>query len=53
MYFKTKLDYDNDIAVMKLSKPVEFRTNVNEACLPSKSEEVPENAKCFLSGKLP
>lgn len=51
MYYKTQLDFDNDIAVMKLSKPVEFKRNVNQVCLPSKSEKLQENAKCYISGK--
>jgi len=49
-YGRTRLDFDNDIAVMKLSRPAQFRRNVNEACLPNKFEKVPENAKCFISG---
>ena len=50
-YGRTRLDFDNDIAVMKLLRPAQFRRNVNAACLPSKYEKVAENAKCVISGK--
>ena len=51
-YSKTNFDYDHDIAVLKLSKPATLNRAVGIACLPSKFEKIPSNAKCYVSGRF-
>lgn len=40
----------NDIAIMKLARPVKFGPWVQPACLPSAGEKVPDGATALLSG---
>ena len=41
---------DNDIAILKLEKPLEFNKNIQPACLPSDDFEPEVGSTCFVSG---
>jgi len=40
----------NDIALIKLAKPVKLNDDIAVACLPKPKEQVPADSKCFISG---
>ena len=40
----------DDIAVIKLEKPLSFNENVGPACLPKKSYDPKAGTECFISG---
>ena len=42
---------NNDIALIKLARPVKLNNDIAIACLPKPKEQVPENSKCFISGE--
>ena len=48
---RANLQFEHDIAIIKLNKPVQLSKNVGIACLPKKSEKVPSNSKCYVAGK--
>lgn len=45
-------EYNNDIALVKLSQPARLDQYVQTACLPEENEEVPVGTKCFISGNV-
>ena len=49
---KQVYQHDNDIAMIKLNKPVQLSVYSRPACLPTQGQEVPLNTECYLSGKL-
>jgi len=42
--------YINDIAIVKLEKPIKFSSTVQPACLPASGETVPDNAQGTVAG---
>jgi transmembrane serine protease 3 len=40
----------NDIAIVKLSKPIKFTNDVQPACLPNPGEQIPDNAPGTVAG---
>lgn len=42
--------FNNDIALLKLSKPAKLSQHVRTVCLPNQGEEVPVGSKCYISG---
>ncbi|XP_069750882.1 transmembrane protease serine 3-like isoform X2 [Narcine bancroftii] len=41
---------DNDIALMKLQKPLEFRDKIQPVCLPSFDQQFPDGMSCWITG---
>jgi transmembrane serine protease 3 len=41
---------ENDIAIMKLAKPIKFGNNVQPACLPEPSDNLPDDTKGLVAG---
>jgi len=48
--YNTPLRKDNDIALIKLDRPVPFSSDITPACLPRTGEQIPVGKKCFVSG---
>ena len=44
--------FNNDIALVKLSSPIQFGTYVKPVCLPKDGSYVPVGTKCFVTGKI-
>nr|XP_050028775.1 chymotrypsin-like elastase family member 2A [Dermacentor andersoni] len=42
--------YDNDIAIIKLAKPVNFTSTIRPACLPEKKEHSPTETEAYATG---
>ena len=42
---------NNDIALIKLSRPVKLSQRVNPICLPSYDSDVPTGSKCYITGQ--
>jgi hypothetical protein len=42
--------FDNDIALLKLSRPLVWGRNVSPVCLPPHDFEFPDNLKCTITG---
>ena len=40
----------NDIALLKLSRPVKLSREVNTVCLPEQGQRISPNARCFATG---
>ncbi len=43
--------YNNDIALLKMVRPVIFNTRIAPVCLPDQGVQVQEGTKCYVSGK--
>lgn len=43
--------FNNDIALLKLSRPVPFDNNIGTVCLPDKNQSPPVGSNCFITGK--
>ncbi|XP_055341082.1 chymotrypsin-like elastase family member 2A [Paramacrobiotus metropolitanus] len=43
-------NYLNDIAILRLSRPIKFRENVLPVCLPSANDDPPAGTSCFVTG---
>ena len=43
---------DNDIALMKLSRPAIFGKFVKPVCLPNHKQDVPVGTQCFITGEI-
>ncbi|XP_007894309.1 transmembrane protease serine 13 [Callorhinchus milii] len=41
---------DNDMALLKLSRPLTFTDRVQPACLPAYNQQFPENSRCWTTG---
>ena len=41
----------NDIAIIKLKKSFDLNVNVGVVCLPKANAPVPNDAKCYITGK--
>lgn len=42
---------NNDVALIKLDRPVVLNSHVNTVCLPKMGEQVSLNSTCFITGK--
>ncbi|XP_013913403.1 PREDICTED: transmembrane protease serine 11E-like [Thamnophis sirtalis] len=49
-YANNVMNHEFDIAVVQLSSPVEFTTDVHRVCLPEASYIFPENTTCAVTG---
>ena len=49
--FSKPVPYQNDVALLQLSRPAHLTAFVKTACLPGKSEDVPSGTTCFVSGE--
>ena len=43
---------NNDIALIKLDRPVLLNSHVNTICLPQRGVDVALNSKCYITGKI-
>ena len=43
---------NNDIALLKLSRPVMFNNKVQPICLPRQGEEPAVGSKCYITGNI-
>jgi len=43
--------YNNDIALIKLERPVVLNSHVNTICLPQPGVSVPLNSACYITGE--
>lgn len=48
--YSTPSQFDKDIAVLKLNRPIPFDKYVGTVCLPDKNAPVPVGTKCHISG---
>lgn len=46
----SKSRHDNDIALLKLSRPATFNKFVKPVCLPRYKEDVPVGTECYITG---
>ena len=48
-----KKDLNNDIALLKLTKPAKLDAFVRTVCLPKQEEHIAVGSTCYISGKYP
>ncbi|XP_048584837.1 chymotrypsin-like protease CTRL-1 isoform X2 [Nematostella vectensis] len=49
-HYSRDVPYDNDVALLQLSRPAFVTSFVNTVCLPAQEEKVPEDSECYISG---
>ncbi|XP_074848163.1 transmembrane protease serine 11D-like [Carettochelys insculpta] len=49
-YADNPSNHNNDIALVQLSSPVEFTSEIRKVCLPEASQVFPHNTSCFVTG---
>ena len=50
--YKQPSNLNNDIALLKLDKPLKLNDRIRTVCLPKNGTVIPVGSTCFMSGKI-